>query len=41
MTKHNPSIASFTEEDAINPDDKFNFRDNGLKFAFGIEGFID
>ena len=26
---------------AIDPEEKFNFRDNGLKFAFGIEGFID
>ena len=41
MTKHNPQISTFTVEGAIDPEDKFNFRDNGLKFAFGIEGFID
>ena len=41
MMKHNPTIASFTVEGDIDPEDRFNFRDNGLKFAFGIEGFID
>ena len=41
LTRHNPNISSFLESGVLDSDTKFNFRDNGVKFAFGIEGFID
>ena len=41
MRRHNPTVASFNEQGAIDATTIFNFRDNNIRLAFTIEGFLD
>ena len=41
MQQHNPSITNITERGALTKNDHLNLRDEGLQFAFGIEGWAD
>lgn len=41
VKRTNPNISSFVEQGAIATDEKFNLRDIGIKFAFGVEGYLD
>ena len=39
--RHNPQVASFVEVGALDSSFIFNFKERGVKFAFGVEGFLD
>ena len=41
LTRHNPQITQYVDVGALDSSYKLNFRDKGIKFAFGVEGFID
>ena len=41
MERRNPTITSYTEREAVTKFDVTNLRDAGIRFAFGIEGFLD
>ena len=41
MERRNPTISSYTESEAVTKFDVTNLRDVGIRFAFGIEGFLD
>ena len=41
VKRTNPNISSFVEQGAIATDEKFNLRDIGIKFAWGVEGYLD
>ena len=34
-------VSSYLERDAVTADDKISIDDVGLRFAFGIEGYVD
>ena len=41
LERRNPTISSFTERDAVTKDDELSLKGTGLRFAFGVEGFLD
>ena len=41
LQRHNPQVASFSENGVLDPSFEFNFRDQDWRFAFVIEGFLD
>ena len=41
IDRANVNLTSFAERSVIPPDEKLNFQDAGLQFAFGVEGFHD
>lgn len=41
LTRHNPQITQYLDVGALDSSYKFNFRDKGIRFAFGVEGSID
>ena len=41
INRHNPQIASYEEQNAIDSSFIFNFKENNYRFAFAVEGFID
>ena len=41
LERRNPTISSYAERGAVTKNDKINLRDENLRFAFGIEGFLD
>ena len=41
IERRNPTISSFVQRDAVTKYDELNLRDAGLRFAFGVENFLD
>ena len=41
MSRENPQISSFLKQGVMDSSNSVNFRDKNIKFAFGIEGFLD
>ena len=41
LERHNPTILNLTQQDAVSKDEVTNLVDAGIRFAFGIEGFLD
>ena len=41
LERKNPTISTFSERDAVTKNDKLNLSDAGLRFAFGMEGYLD
>ena len=41
VSKSNPSISVYTDRGAITSYDSLNVRDAGMRFAFGVEGWLD
>ena len=41
MSRANPLVSSFLKQGVFDSDNIANFRDKGIRFAFGIEGFLD
>jgi len=41
VKRANPNISSYVEEGAISTDEKMNLKDIGIRFAFGVEGYLD
>ena len=41
IKRHNPQVASFVEEGNLDASFVFNFKEQGVRFAFGVEGFLD
>ena len=41
MSRSNPHVSSFIKQGIFDSDNVTNFREKGIRFAFGIEGFFD
>ena len=41
VERRNPTISSFIERGAVTKDDVLNLKQVNVRFAFGIEGFLD
>ena len=41
LQRHNPQVASFSENGVLDPSFEFNFRDQDWRFAFAVEGYLD
>ena len=41
ITRHSPSISSYMETGVVTNEYELNMRDNGLRIAFTVEGFLD
>ena len=41
VSRSNPQVSSFLKQGVFDSKNVFNFRDKGIRFAFGVEGFFD
>ena len=41
MSRANPLVSSFLKESVFDSNHQINFRDSNIRFAFGVEGFLD
>ena len=41
ISRKNPNVSSYIEKNFFDSSHRVNFKEDGIRFAFGIEGFID
>ena len=41
LSRANPNISSYLQTNALDSSQVVNFKDNGVRFAFGVEGYLD
>ena len=41
LTRNSPSVTSYVDRHSIDSDEHLNLFDAGMRFAFGIEGYLD
>lgn len=41
LSRANPNVSSYIEKNFFDSSHIMNFKQNGIRFAFGIEGFMD
>ena len=41
MSRANPHLSSFLKQSVFKPDHILNYRDNNIRFAFAVEGYLD
>ena len=41
VSKANPNVSTYMEQNFYDSDEKINLKEKGIRFAFGIEGFLD
>ena len=41
LSRANPNVSSYIEQNFFDSSDVINFKEKGIRFAFGIEGFLD
>ena len=40
-SRHNPNVSSWVEQDVVESSTKLNFRDEQIRIAYGVEGYLD
>ena len=41
ISKTNPNVSSYVEKSIFTSDDVLNMKENGIRIAFGFEGYLD
>jgi len=41
LSRHNPNLAAYTEQNVFDSSEIVSFKEKNIRFAFGIEGFLD
>ena len=41
ISKSNPNVSSYVEKSIFTSDDILNLKENGIRIAFGFEGYLD